>query len=121
LSRTPNGQYPEYHTSADDLTIVQPEYLFDSFCALWRVIEVLEGNATYTNQAGKGEPQLGRRGLYRKLGGYQDIEQRQLAMLWVLNQSDGKHSLFDIAERANLPFGIIRSVANDLIDANLLV
>jgi aminopeptidase-like protein len=120
LTRTPNGAYPEYHTSADDLTIVKPEYLFDSFCAIWRVIEALEGNATYTNLAGKGEPQLGRRGLYRKLGGYQDIEQRQLAMLWVLNQSDGQNSLLDIAEKAKLPFGVIRSVANDLIDAKLL-
>ena len=120
LTRTPHGAYPEYHTSADDLTIVKPEFLFDSFCAIWRIIEVLEGNATYVNQLGKGEPQLGRRGLYRKLGGYQDIEQQQLAMLWVLNQSDGQHSLLDIAEKANLPFGIIRSAANDLIDANLL-
>ena len=121
LTRTPNGEYPEYHTSADDLTIVKPEFLFDSFCTVWRIIEVLEGNATYVNKLGKGEPQLGRRGLYRKIGGYQDIEQQQLAMLWVLNQSDGKHSLLDIAEKANLPFGVIRSATNDLIEAELLM
>ena len=54
------------------------------------------------------------------MGGYQDIEQQQLAILWVLNQSDGKHSLLDIAEKAKLPFGVIRSAANDLIDADLL-
>ena len=120
LTRTPNGEYPEYHTSADDLTIVKPEFLFDSFCTVWRIIEVLEGNATYVNKLGKGEPQLGRRGLYRKIGGYQDVEQQQLAMLWVLNQSDGNHSLLDIAEKAKLPFGVIRSAANDLIDAELL-
>ena len=120
MTRTPNGEYPEYHTSADDLTIVKPEFLFDSFCAVWRIIEVLEGNAICVNLLGKGEPQLGRRGLYRKLGGYHDIEQRQLAMLWVLNQSDGQHSLLDIAEKANLPFAAIRNAANDLVDVDLL-
>lgn len=120
LTRTPHGRYPEYHTSADDLTVVQPEFLFDSFRAVWRIFAVLEGNATYRNLSGKGEPQLGRRGLYRKMGGYQDVEQQQLAMLWVLNQSDGENSLLDIAEKANIPFGVIRSAANDLIDSELL-
>jgi aminopeptidase-like protein len=120
LTRSPNGAYPEYHTSADDLTIVKTEFLFDSLSAVWRVIEVLEGNAVYLNKFGKGEPQLGRRGLYPKLGGYQDVEQQQLAMLWVLNQSDGKHSLFDIAEKSKLSFSLIRSAASDLIDADLL-
>lgn len=121
LTRTPHGAYPEYHTSADDLTIVKPEYLLDSLRAVWRIVEVLEGNARYLNTPGKGEPQLGRRGLYRKMGGYQDVEQHQLAMLWVLNQSDGLHSLLDIAGKAELPFNVIRSAANDLIDADLLV
>jgi aminopeptidase-like protein len=120
LTRSPNGAYPEYHMSADNLTFVKPGFLFDSLSAVWRIIEVLEGNAVYLNKFGKGEPQLGRRGLYRKLGGYQDVEQQQLAMLWVLNQSDGTHSLFDIAEKSKLPFSVIRSAANDLIDADLL-
>jgi aminopeptidase-like protein len=121
LTRSPNGAYPEYHTSADDLTIVKPQFLFDSFAAAWRVIDVLEGNAVYINKLGKGEPQLGRRGLYRKIGGYQDVGQQQLAMLWVLNQSDGEHSLLDIAEKAKLPFRAIRNAANDLTNADLLV
>lgn len=120
LTRTPNGEYPEYHTSADDLSIVRPDCLLDSMRAVWRVIQVLEGNSVYLNRVAKGEPQLGRRGLYRKLGGYQDIERQQLAMLWVLNQSDGQHSLLDIAEMAELPFDVIRSAANDLVDADLL-
>lgn len=120
LTRTPHGAYPEYHTSADNLDVVNPRYLYDSFRAVWRVLEVLEGNETYIYRLGKGEPQLGRRGLYRKLGGYQDVEQHQLAMLWVLNQSDGEHSLLNIATRAKLPFDVIRRAANDLIDAELL-
>ena len=120
LTRTPHGGYPEYHTSADDLSIVQPEFLLDSFVAVWRIFEVLEGNTIYVNQVGKGEPQLGRRGLYRKLGGYSNIEQQQLAMLWVLNQSDGQNSLLDIAELAELPFAVIQNAANDLVNADIL-
>ena len=121
LTRTSAGEYPEYHTSADDLSFVKPVNLLDSLRTVWRILEVLEGNATFVNQSSKGEPQLGRRGLYRKMGGYQDVEREQLAMLWVLNQSDGSHSLLSIAEKAKLPFRVVRNAANRLIDAKLLL
>lgn len=61
-----------------------------------------------------GEPQLGRRGLYEKMGGQQDIEEHQLALLWVLNLSDGTHSLLDIAERSGLSFKRLCRAAEDL-------
>jgi aminopeptidase-like protein len=120
LSRTPHGEFPEYHTSADDLSIVKPEYLLDSLRAAWQILCVLEGNSRYLNKVGKGEPQLGRRGLYNKVGGHPDVAQHQLAMLWVLNQSDGRSSLLDIAEKAKLPFDSVRAAADDLIEAGLL-
>jgi aminopeptidase-like protein len=120
LTRTPNGEYPEYHSSADSPDIVAPEYLLHSLRTVWQIIEVLECNSSYVNTSPKGEPQLGKRGLYTALGGYQDIAPAQLAMLWVLNQSDGTHTLLDIARKARLPFSLINRVSDDLIDSGLL-
>jgi len=120
LSRTPFATYPEYHTSADDLDFVGPAQLTDSLEVCQEVVEVLEGNRTYLNLSPKGEPQLGRRGLYGQIGGRSDAEERQMAMLWVLNQSDGTHSLLDVAERSGVPFALLADVAADLEAAGLL-
>ena len=120
LMRTPFGQYPQYHTSADDLSFVQPEALGDSLAVCLELVEVLEHNRRYLNQNPKGEPQLGRRGLYGSIGGQSDAKTHQLALLWVLNLSDGAHTLLDIAERAGLPFGVIRIAAERLAQAGLL-
>jgi aminopeptidase-like protein len=120
LSRTPHGRFPEYHTSADNLDFVRPEFLADSFTTLLSVIEVLEGNRKYLNKSPKGEPQLGRRGLYGTFGGRKDAKTSEMAMLWVLNYSDGSHALLDIAEKANLEFKYIREAADALLKAGLL-
>ena len=112
VMRGRHGQFPEYHTSADDLKFVRPEALQDSFEKISAVLQLLEENRTYVNQNPKCEPQLGRRGL---LGGSDD-----LSLLWVLNLSDGKHSLLDIAERANLPFSMIKDAATKLAGSDLL-
>ena len=80
---------------------------------------MLERNRCYVNLSPYGEPQLGNRGLYDSLGGRSDTKQAQLAMLWVLNLSDGEHSLVQIAERAGLPFDVISLAADALRDAGL--
>jgi aminopeptidase-like protein len=120
LMRTPFGQYPEYHTSADNLTFVSSQSLGDSLAVCLDIVDVLEHNAHYVNQNPKGEPQLGRRGLYRSTGGELDRRSRELALLWVLNLSDGAHSLLDIAERSGLPFASIRAAAEALTSHGLL-
>jgi aminopeptidase-like protein len=120
LSRTPYARYPQYHTSADDLRLVRPEHLQDSLEACWEVLRVLDGNHRYLNLNPKCEPQLGRRGLYGSIGGRSDAEERQMAMLWVLNLSDGGHSLLDVADRAGLPFALVAEVAGTLEGAGLL-
>ena len=97
LMRTPHGRFPEYHTSADNLDLVRPEALADSFAKCLRLFDVLEQNRTYLNTNPNCEPQLGKRGLYDAIGGRADREQAQLAMLWVLNQSDGDNDLLEIA------------------------
>jgi aminopeptidase-like protein len=121
LSRTPHGQFPQYHTSADNLEFVQPEFLASSFKQYVNVLKLLENNKKFINQNPKCEPQLGKRGLYRTMGGQTDEPINELAMLWVLNLSDGKNSLLDIAERSGLPFDVIRKVVKPLCDCGLLL
>ena len=120
LTRTPHGRFPEYHTSADNLDLVRPEYLADSFSKYLAVLSVLENNRRYLNQNPKCEPQLGKRGLYGAIGGQTGGRVNQLAMLWVLNLSDGEHTLLDIADRSGLEFDLIKSVADVLLEHDLL-
>lgn len=120
LMRTPHGRYPEYHTSADNLDFVQPEYLADSFSKYLSVLNILENNKRYLNQNPKCEPQLGKRGLYRMVGGSKHGRINQLAMLWVLNLSDGQHTLLDIADRSGLEFDLVQSAADALLEHDLL-
>jgi aminopeptidase-like protein len=120
VSRTPYARYPEYHTSADDLMFVRPESLADSYATCLAVFAVLEGNEMLVNTNPRGEPQLGRRGLYEAIGGRAEERVNETALLWVLNLSDGRHSLLDIAERSGLAFAWIRRAANLLKTHKLL-
>jgi aminopeptidase-like protein len=120
LMRSPWGTYPEYHTSADDLDFVLPDRLADSLDTCLSVVDVLEGNGSYQNLSPQGEPQLGRRGLYDSIGGRVSPEDGLLAVLWVLNLSDGNHDLLAIAERAELRFDVVRRAA-DLLEENGLL
>jgi len=108
LSRTPHGLFPQYHSSADDLTLVTPEALASSFRAVLEIIDVVETNARYRNLSPYGEPQLGRRGLYQSIP---DGTNPESAYLWVLNLSDGGSDLLSIAERSGLPFEAVRAAA----------
>ena len=114
LSRTPYGTYPEYHTSADNLDFVQPEFLGDSFCNTLAILDILDKNRAYLNLNPKCEPQLGKRGLYSSIG------KNELALLWVLNLSDGSNTLLDIAERSGIEFSSIEESARILLANNLL-
>lgn len=118
LMRSPHGEFPEYHTSADNLDVISPETLAESFSIALAVLETLERNRTYLNLNPKCEPQLGKRGLYRAIGA--TGASREMALLWVLNLSDGSHSLLDISRRSKLPFAAIRDAALALHDHGLL-
>jgi len=119
LTRSVNGGYPQYHTSADDLTLITPQALAASLAACRRIVEVMESNRRFVNLKPKGEPRLGARGLYGALGGA-GPKQHEHAMLWLLNQSDGAHSLLDIARRSQLPVALLREAAAALESAGLL-
>jgi len=121
LSRTPHGKFPQYHTSADNLDFISAECLGDSYEKYLQIIDVIEGNKIYRNTHPYGEPQLGRRGLYAAFGGRKDSNAWEMAMLWILNFSDGQHSLLDIAEQSGTPFTLIRECAHVLVQHELLV
>ncbi|MDH0124719.1 DUF4910 domain-containing protein [Brucella intermedia GD04153] len=120
FQRSLYGTFPEYHTSADNLDFIKPEYLDQSFNLVMQAIEIAERNWRPVNLSPKGEPQLGRRGLYGSTGGDSRSAQNAMALLWVLNLADGEHSMLDIAERAKLPFATLADAADQLRDAGLL-
>ena len=121
LMRTPHGEFPEYHTSADNLEFVKPVCLGESLEMYLNIFSVLENNETYVSTNQKCEPQLGKRGLYQHIGGHPNSMTFQFALLWVLNMSDGSHSLLDIAEKSGLTFNIISDAANLLSAKGLLL
>jgi len=120
LSRTPQGTFPEYHTSADNMSFVHPRSLTESYSACQSIFSILERNRIYRNTNPRCEPQLGKRGLYRLIGGPADSGAMELAMLWVLNLSDGNYSLLDIAEHAQISFDCIHQAAIALEEHDLL-
>ncbi len=121
LMRTPHGEYPEYHTSADDLQFVSPASLADSLALCLDAFDVLERNGSYRNTNPKGEPQLGRRGIYGAIGGSSNKRLDELALLWLLNLSDGNNSLIDVAEKSGIAFSVVAGAAQVLQHYELLV
>jgi aminopeptidase-like protein len=119
LMRSVWGTYPEYHTSGDNLEFIQPGQLGASLRACVAAVDILEGNCRYKNLSPYCEPQLGKRNLYRSSGG-EAISVEINARLWVLNLSDGNHSLLDIAQRSGQPFPVIRDAADLLLESQLL-
>ena len=118
LMRSVWGSFPEYHTSADNLEFIKPLQLAESLRVCADVVDVHENNVRYQSLNPFCEPQLGRRNLYPTSGG--SIATETTARLWVLNQSDGNHSLLDIAQRSGIPFQAISDAAELLSKSGLL-
>ncbi len=116
LMRSVWGSFPEYHTSADNLDFIKPSSLANSLRVCATILDVLENNQSYQNTLPYGEPQLGRRGLYGSEAGGEEI----MARLWVLNLSDGQHSLLDIADQSGIVFSRIHAAAELLCQKGLL-
>jgi aminopeptidase-like protein len=120
ISRTPYASYPEYHTSGDNLDFVSLEQVEDCLAAIEATIDILEQDAHYSNLSPYGEPQLGKRGLYSDISGYPDRRRQETNLLWTLNYCDGRHSIFEIAEKARRPFAELSAAARKLEAAGLL-
>jgi aminopeptidase-like protein len=108
----------EYHTSADNLKFVHADRIGKSYRVHCRVIDTLENNLAYRNHFPYGEPQMGKRGVYRGMGDAEQVRQR--AMLWVLSLSDARTSLLSIADRSGLEFDLVREVASVLVTCGFL-
>ena len=121
LGRGVHGEYPEYHTSADDLSFVTADRLSESLALVSAVADVVDRDRVLVNQSPYGEPQLGRRGLYRSTGATPlDAKAVEMALLWTLSLCDGSRSLLAVADEAGLPFDIVLQAADRLQDAGLL-
>jgi len=120
LMRSPNGTFPEYHTSADNVGFVSADSLEESLLVAMDVVDLLERNIRYVRADGRGEPNLGRHGLYRAFSGQRSHNTTQMALLWVLNLADGRHALLDMAERSTLPFEQIAAAAEAAEKAGLI-
>ncbi len=120
LTRTPFEEFPEYHTSADNLNFIGIKNLGDSLSLLMQFISMVEGNKKYINVNPKGEPQLGKRGLYNTMGGQRHEKAFQMALLWILNLSDGDHTLLDIGIKSGIDFKIILHAESELLTAGLI-
>ena len=119
LTRSVNSGYPQYHSSADDMSFISSAQLAASFEVVMQILQAIEETRYFVNLSPHCEPQLGKRGLYRATGGTQ-IANRETALLWLLNQADGSRSLLGIAEQSGLPLANLEAVAEELVAAGLL-
>jgi aminopeptidase-like protein len=119
LTRTPNNEYAEYHTSADNFELIDRDAMAESLFVCATILRIADGNARYLNLNPKCEPRLGKRGLFRSTGGLHPGEFEH-ALLWVLNQSDGSQSLLDIAEKSGLAYEVLVAAADALVGVQLL-
>jgi aminopeptidase-like protein len=120
LTRSGHDRSERHHTSADDLASITPEALADCLAACLGIFRILEDNAKVISLNPKGEPQLGRRGLYRSFGGRADQAALESALLWVMSYADGDHSLLDVADLAGLPFDAVLEASVALEKADLV-
>ena len=140
LMRTPYGNFDEYHTSGDDLNFVKSENLQDTFEKYCKIVDLLEREQSitdtnisdseksdetdlskkYISLNPKCEPQLGKRGLYRMVGGQKESNIDELSIFWIMCFSDGNHSLKYISNRSGIDLDKLEKTANQLYEKNLL-
>ncbi len=117
--RAPSPTAPHDETARSDLRCVHAESLHDSLVKLMSVVDILEHNRCYLNQNPFCEPQLSKYGLAQFRVGPSAAEHRR-ALLWVLNYSDGAHTLLDIVTHANLRWKAVKHAAQALSARGLL-
>jgi aminopeptidase-like protein len=119
LTRSSNGEYPQYHSSADNLELLDIDSMTQSILALARILDHVDRNHRLRNRQPFGEPRLGKRGLFRSTGGKNPAD-LEYAMLWLLNQADGLHGVLDIAAASGLQQSIVHQAAEALLQAGLM-
>tara|TARA_B100000029_G_scaffold505697_1_gene586818 strand:+ start:116 stop:1405 length:1290 start_codon:yes stop_codon:yes gene_type:complete len=120
VMRTKYLEYPEYHTSLDNLEkVVTPKGLEGGYNILKEMLLVLEKNITpkYTILC---EPQLSKRNLYSKISKKNEVSKDSYMMLHLLSLSDGKTTLIEIAEKCSKPIWELHKVIKKLLDHKLI-
>lgn len=120
LMRTMYGCYPEYHTSDDNKTFISFEAMEESLGAYVSIVKALEGNCIWRGTVMYCEPQLGKRGLYPRLGTKQLADEKLRATMWLLNLADGTQDLLAIADKSGCRMELLVLVADELEKAGLL-
>lgn len=118
ICRSKYEEYPEYHTSADNLNLVSPNGLYGAFEVYRKCIDLLENNYMYIVTT-PCEPQLGKRGLYPTLSRRGSINETR-SMTAFIAYADGKHDLVDISNRINVPIDRLLPIIKKLLDNGLI-
>jgi len=118
--RTMYGKYPEYHTSADNKNFISFEAMEKSVLKYLEVIKLIEKNERYINKMPFCEPQLGKRGLFPTLGSQKETNDFVMAMMWILNLSDGENDLISISEKSKITVCELIPVVDKLIENGIL-
>jgi aminopeptidase-like protein len=120
LMRSTWDQFPEYHTSADDLSFVTADALGESLEMYYRIVEALEAAETFCTTVPYCEPQLSPRGLYPTTGALRNVAQSRRDMMFLLNWCDGQDDLLAGADRIERPIWVLRPIVDKLVGHDLL-
>ncbi|CAM3890790.1 DUF4910 domain-containing protein [Vibrio aquimaris] len=118
IMRSKYGEYPEYHTSLDDLTFVTPSGLEGGYIALRNAIYIVEKDFI-PKMTVLCEPQLGKRGLYPNTSS-KDTKSKVAAMMDMISYCDGSMSLLEIANKIDQPFSKLYPICEQFIEAGLI-
>jgi aminopeptidase-like protein len=120
IMRSKYGEYPEYHTSLDDLNLITKSGLDGGFDAIIKAIHIIENNMTPKITV-LGEPQLGKRGLYPNLSIKDSVKYVDArTMMNLISYCDGENTLLEIANIINKPFWELSPIIENLKKHNLI-
>lgn len=117
ICRSKYEEYPEYHTSADDMSLISPEGLQGSYEVCVKIINALEYNHHYRMNC-CCEPQLGKRGLYPTIS-HKGSHDYVNAMTAFIAYADGRNDLIEISERIHQPIDVLIPIVNKLAETDL--
>ena len=117
LMRSKFNEYPEYHTSLDNLNFISPEGLLGGFEINRLAIQAIENNKYYKTNI-LCEPQLSKRGMYSAIGNMHNYKKN--LYLEVLTWCDGRNDLLEIAEKIELPIWKLYPYIDEMIEKGLI-
>lgn len=118
IMRSKYGEYPEYHTSHDNLELISPEGLEGGFNALRRAIDIIEYNMILQTTV-LCEPQLGKRGLYPTVSVKGSANEARKMMNFI-SYCDGNHDLIEIAEKIKIPVWELYPIVQKLSENEII-